>query len=817
MDPGWAGPRLPNELLLMVTECFHDDPKTLWTLLFVDRFFFHAAVPLLYADPFKFVRPRNKPKLTYLILASVIHTQRRFSHSRLSDSSAKPFTVAGFLVRFGLLLVDECAPPPLLQDALLGVSPTTTDYAQHLKVELPKQEHNSKISSILLIKPRLAKADSLTKVFGILGQEIEVQRWVANTITAKRFYSKNPAEFTWKRLGALLIQCYPAAISTLDLGVYDSHWYIPLADKLKRLQTVHLQRAKKMEEEHLQDTVSFLTKNRAAFPHKRPIYLRFDSEWNTPCGRVATPQEKREFKREQQWPRVALYAAVGSPVHMNASPCPRFYEDVSAAMGLRSLDSFVDMDRCRFKYGESPFQQAFLQRCQNLRALQLLVSDPQLFSLAADTQPTSSTLVQKTGLPSNLQELNLRLHTGTTVLKGAIIAYGQSLRKLKVRADVPGAHRKAMDPAVFGDWNLPLVRKIEIEVTPKSIVHLDDFSECHRLEMFKLTVNGRSGSAPSSKPVDKPDRLAPVWKLPNIKTLQLHGMAALQFNYDSLNYCPNLESLKLITTSYNGQSVPMASIPYLSHNNHHFQAADTGRIDTATQGLRWKIQWSLPKLRTLDLVGPPSSAFCLDWLNGCPALTCLKLTCHYEHGPNLLLCKNYDPTTVSTESPRNGQLSAWQSRPPLGSRLKCITLEGPWIISEEALLTLLTKYAPRVTELHMDRIDQDPIPSADTVTWHGAWLLRTFQKAMKINHGPGQPGGIGPRSSMSPTRWGKLRYLSSPYNISWKDKKALGLRDINVLDVDGYQRAEKLVVKMGDKHYIRKKDMIWRNEKRECV
>ncbi|KAF9325973.1 hypothetical protein BG006_010566 [Podila minutissima] len=811
MDPGWAGPRLPNELLLMVTEHFHDDPKTLWTLLFVGRFFFHAAVPLLYADPFKFVRSRNKPKLTELILASVIHTQRRFSQSHSSDSSAKPFTVAGFLVRFGLLLVDECAYPPLLHDALTGVSPTTIDYAQHLEVELPKEEHNSKVDSILQPKPRLAKADSLTKVFGILGQEIEVQRWVANTTTSKRFFSKNPAELVWKRLGALLIQCYPAGIPTLKLGVYDSHWYLPLADKLERLQTVHLQRAKKMEDKHLQNTVSFLTKNRTAFPQKKPIYLRFDSEWNTPCGRVATPQEKREFKREQQWPRVALYAAVGSPVHMNASPCPRFYEDIPATMGLDSLDSFVDMDRRRFKYGESSFQQEFLRRCPNLRALQLLVSDPQLFSWAVDAQSTSVVPGQRISPPSRLQELNLRLHTSTAVLKGAIAAYGQSLRKLKIRADVQAVHRKTMDPVFFGDWSLPLVRKIEIEVTPKSIVHLNDFSECHRLETIKLTIGDHSGSSPCAKPVNKPVRLAPVWKLFSLRTVQLHGMAALQFNYDSLNYCPNLEILKLIATSCDGQSVSMASVPFLPHHNHHPQVLDSRNTDTSTQeSRRMSAGWKLPKLRTLDLVGAPSSAFCLDWLKGCPALTCLKLTAHDGYGLNVLLCRNNDLTTGPTASPMGDQTSAWQTRPRLGCRLTCITLEGHWIISDDALLTLLTKYAPRVTELRVDRIDQDPLPSAHTVTWHGSWLLRTFKNAMMINHGSGlgQSDGMGAHAAMSPARWGKLRYFSCPYNISWDDKEALGLNSIGVIEVDNYQKADKLVVKMGDQHYIRKKDRI---------
>lgn len=792
----------------MVIDHFHDDPKTLRILLFVDRFFFHAAVPLLYADPYKFVRSRNKYKLTEVILASVLHTQRRHSQSRSVTNSTTVFTVTGFLARFGLLLVDGCVPSPLLRDAFSGVSPTTTDYAQHLKVELPKEEHNSKIDSVLRTKPRLAKADSLTMVFDTCGQEIQVQRWVANTTATKRFYSRHPAEFVWKRLGTLLIQCYPASISALHLGVYDSHWFLPLADKLKRLHTVHLQRDNAMEDDHLQDTVSFLSRNRIAFPQKNTIYLRFDSEWNTP--RVCDPpQGMREFKREQQWPRVALYEAVGSPVHMNASPCPWFYEDVSVDMGLNSLDSFVDMDRRRFKYGESLSQQAFLRRCQNLRALQLVVSDPKLFSWAADVLAGPASQERGTMFLSKLQELNLRLHTGTAVLKDAIAAYGQSLRKLKIRADVQAVHLRAMDPVVFGDWSLPLVRKIEIEVAPNSIVHIGDFCG-PLLETFKFTVNNsRSGLGPTLILTDKPDRLAPVWKLPRLKTLQLQGAAALQFNYGSLDHCPNLETLKLATSSHDDKSGPIATVQPQIHDSDRSLAPDSSNVGPFKQDVRWKSDWILSKLRNLELTGSPCAAFCLDWLKGCPALTCLKLTSHSEHEPNVLLCRNDDSSTISIASPTDDHTSTLQTRSRLGMNLTCVILEGPWIISEDALLTLLTKYASKVTELRVERINQDPLPSSDTVTWHGSWLLRSFRKAMKMNQGAAQSAGeIGGRAAMSPTRWGKLRYFACPYNLSWDDKEALGLNGISLFEVDHYQMTGKLIFKMGHQHYIRKKDMI---------
>ncbi|KAF9324736.1 hypothetical protein BG006_000275 [Podila minutissima] len=53
----WAGQRLPNELLLMIMEHLHGDRRNLYILLFVNRFFFKACAPLLYADPFKDLEP----------------------------------------------------------------------------------------------------------------------------------------------------------------------------------------------------------------------------------------------------------------------------------------------------------------------------------------------------------------------------------------------------------------------------------------------------------------------------------------------------------------------------------------------------------------------------------------------------------------------------------------------------------------------------------------------------------------------------------------------------------------------------------------
>lgn len=87
----WTDPRLPTDL--------HNDPKTLWTLLLVDCFFFHATVSLLYASPFKFVQQDNRHK-PLRFSSPPVSTTSVISQSPTSIKPEQPFTAAGLLSRF---------------------------------------------------------------------------------------------------------------------------------------------------------------------------------------------------------------------------------------------------------------------------------------------------------------------------------------------------------------------------------------------------------------------------------------------------------------------------------------------------------------------------------------------------------------------------------------------------------------------------------------------------------------------------------------------------------------------------------------------
>lgn len=117
-------------------------------------------------------------------------------------------------------------------------------------------------------------------------------------------------------------------------------------------------------------------------------------------------------------------------------------------------------------------------------------------------------------------------------------AFGDTLRHVKVQGprwppekqldDVASDVRLSRHSRV-GDWNLPFIRTINIECRCYSGPYLGDFSSCPKLEKLKIKLIG--------DPTVGQAYIAPVWRLPHLKTLELSQIAALLFNYDSWIIC----------------------------------------------------------------------------------------------------------------------------------------------------------------------------------------------------------------------------------------------------------------------------------------
>lgn len=793
----------------MITEYLHDDPRTLWTLLLVDHLFFHAAVSLLYADPFKLVRPENQYKLVTLILASFIHHQRRISQPFASSNPS--LTAAELLFSYGLEPVHGNPLSPLLQDAILGVSSLTINYVQLLRVLFPWRETSSWNNSMLQTTLQLATPNVLTAVLDIPGNELEVSAATPFILEA------DVRARIWTRLDIMLLRSYPQNITSITFDVYESSWYICLADKLKTLRTVHLWRSRHGVDIHVTDTISFFAKHGAAFPGKRPVHIDFGPGWDIVRpfsfpAMTSTTQGERETWRRLQKPKIDLYKAVSSPIHIDARECPRFYEDIINDIKLDSLETLVDLYGDRFKFGETLYQQSFFRKCQNIKALNISVDYPEFFSWAVGQQDTSSSHRHRIDRPSKLQELRLCLQTDPVVLKDAMTAFGQSLQALTILTGPGACFFQSPEMVVFGNWSLPFVKMIDIDVPPKCISQIGDFGQCPRLEKLNLTLDTDPRSTLSWHHLDKSIRLIPLWKLPRLRTLNLKGIAAIFFNYDSLDHCRSLETLNLTTNYCDDQSVSSAGISHWSYRRGHSQVQDSNDLAASSPTKHpSRSHWGLPKLQTLVLKGSPSSAFRNNWLDKCPALEHLHLTSSNAFDTNVRLYPN-DGLTLHSADSHIVQSGTSQVQPRIESKLKKIQIEGPWTLSEEGLGTLLTLYAPNVLELHVDRIENDPVPSELDLMSQGGWILGAILKGEYINGKRNQrisAGRAGTRITKSPiVSKGKLRYFSCSHNLPRDDKMRLGLRGIDNREVDRYRHAAKIVFCMSGQHYIQQSDKM---------
>ncbi|KAG0087550.1 hypothetical protein BGZ93_010915 [Podila epicladia] len=827
---GLGSPRLPTELLLTVIEYFHNEPKTLSKLFRVNSFFLHAAAKLMYADPFKHASTtRSHFELVSLLLASAIHTQRRYSKSWSSLRGDKPFTATEFLSAFGLGLSEQCAPTPLLQDAILGIKPITTsiDYAQYLKQNTLGKESGNEITSALPVVPQQLVGSVLhTTVFDIRGHPRRVDNLTGDR-SAEFVIQASNSHLAWRRVGILLLWCYAENFETITLDVSSSKWYYPLADKLPLLKTVCVGQTIGNEESDLKEAASFFVKHRLAFPHKRPVHLDFHewqtsympSQWHPISG--VTGDNLRDLQRS----RIELYKAVATPVHMDASTIPDFYDSIIQDTGLDLLETFVDEDSLRGKYENPCSQRIFLQQCHNLRTLNIAICEPDLFKWAQDSSD-SAIQGQMTAHWSKLQSLSLHLFSHPAVLSQALAACGQSLRTLDVngcepRQTQPQGELSRARPVEFGHWTFPYLRNIEVNILLTSPIHVGDLSGCPLLESLRLSLAF----------VCEHVHLYPVWKLPRLQRLELEGAPVLEFNFDSFDHFPELRIVTLTTRTLDCHFVSSyAGIPIMSHREPRSQVPDNNQVpDNSYDVLEvlnlarhpWTTYCNLPSLRKMTLNGPLSSAFCLNWLDGNPALESLELVNFESCYRNILSCSREAVNVLSMKLPIGGvhaQIPPFlHPRSRFGSKLKTIKFKGPWMISEDALLNLLTIYAPNLTELCVERINNVP-PRMARDTEHGGRVVRMLLNILQSSRDlgwerestGGAEAGTTSATVAATVPGGALRSFTCGYKLSKRDKKSIALYGVSNKNIKEYRKAGILVISMCGQCYVRQVDRIIR-------
>ncbi|KAF9325972.1 hypothetical protein BG006_010565 [Podila minutissima] len=241
---------------------------------------------------------------------------------------------------------------------------------------------------------------SFRELFDVHGETIELEAELINRTTRGIPGPMDDSRaFIWAKLGAMLLQCYPENLHKITFDICDAHRYLPLADRLEKLGTVFLHYFRGLTNGHAQDTISFLSRDRIAYPRKKPVQIEFGVEWEASWNQ----KHASERQRQQSW--IKLIKSVGHPVQIDARRCPEFYEDILEGIELDALETFVDTDR--------------YHRCVALKYLQLNLIGSNVLLCSKDDSTAPSIAPPTETQPA---ALNARLQTESKlksiVLKG---------------------------------------------------------------------------------------------------------------------------------------------------------------------------------------------------------------------------------------------------------------------------------------------------------------------------------------------------------------------------------------------------------------
>ncbi|KAF9330701.1 hypothetical protein BG006_006345 [Podila minutissima] len=821
--------RLPNECLYLIVDYLRTDLVALRTLLLVNRFFFHAAVPWMLNDPLTtwemtYATPEvetNVDKFMALLIASVLHAQRAKAQSVDED-----FTANGFLSKFGFQLV-EPVTSPLLQDAAQGVSPTTIDYSRYFTDMLYFEWSHVGFPTLVRLKEFPPAWKDEMPIHNDWGMRIEYSEGAGphtehtEELQTHREYKEEVQE----RMVDFFLYHNTKYITTLDFNIADSHRYLQYADKLESLKILFLDRFQSMPDSHQMDAISFIVQNRTAFPRKRPLRLEFGYSWSSSDEwDDLTPLEKRKRQIVFQKTRIALYEAVGNLQEIDVSDCPGFYDNCGN-IDVEYLEELEDRDQHRMMY-EGPQQRAFLERCHQLRTLKLGVSQPDMFSWLVEKKDGTTRSLAANVL-QNLKVLDLSSDSGAScvlpALEDAVIAFGKSLTDVVVRGyvstELEVVHELPSRPPSISMWNLPFVRSIDISIQSYDLGHIGRF-DLPQLEELKFSVSMRTMQPVENDITASPTIvLAEQWELKKLKKLHLYDIAALAFNYDSLDHMRNLQELRMIVGKQCQISYPAESIPRLRrhvryqetpNNKNNNEDGNNNGSEPEPADQKWKDCWNLPKLRTLILEGPPDAVFSFSWLCGCPSLESVKLM-HKAGFQRLAISSaseysSYIPR-ISKELPVEDveDTSMDPNMQPLwGSKLQSFTFKGPWIMSKTDLITALTVYAPNLSTLSLDRIHVK-------ATLNGKGFLKMLLEAKAVGRALAEDAveqdssgtsSSGDSSFTSIVPVGKLNKIQCQYGLGKRSAAYLCLLEIPRKEAQSYRDSGMTVFSVMGKDLI---------------
>ncbi|KAF9151262.1 hypothetical protein BG015_006879 [Linnemannia schmuckeri] len=759
---------LPNECLYLIVNHLWDDLRTLHTLLFVNRFFFYAALPKIMDHPLEtwqmtFCEPEfvtNSEKFFVLVLTSLLHHQQRLTGrdaaSILADYGLQLTTPVEFpsLKPFLLATRDNSSVQQRKEDSSM-----TVDYSKYLTVlDNYQWQYIEFYRFIRLMKMPMSLrnlqeihhgSDELSNNAVVGSEASEEQESQAATAIGDDQEGEHTEDLQqdhdYKSLvregiAQMMLHYNVECITEYSFHVSEAHKNLPLAPKLASLRHLNIYRDESLPSQHFQDTIAFIHLNKKSFPRKPCLQLGFDYQWSS---------------------------------YGNSSNIPGFY-GLAGNISTERLLTLYDEDQFRIDMGEGPDMEAFFRRCHRLDTIRMEVGHPYLLSWAAQharDHPSSPLLPALNSLHFwSDRPYRFTIHA----LNDSMAAFAESLGNVHIsnsqefcdrgqepnpwvlQQDLEKSRLVRTAPLAngIGNWPYPLprLRSLKIDLKCTSTIQVGSLDQCFNLEDLDLRF-GTVGEGPQATGLDDSDpdadprqqapldpSLFPKWTLPKLKSLHLDGTPALRFDYDSLETMSNLETLTLSCKKKVNLESRLKDIPRLSLHTSRFYSASTPQepptaatsaesthdVSTTSKGGIWTRTWTLPKLKTLEMEGPPAAVFTFDWLKGCPSLTSVTLSLHLYGSPQRLPLIAYSPAAYPLIEKYGGDLpEASVTGGVVGdddngvfkeSRLERLNLKGPWVITASDLTALMTDNAPYLQTLSLNKVQtRDGMPAVNFV------------------------------------------------------------------------------------------------------
>ncbi|KAK9766797.1 hypothetical protein K7432_003849 [Basidiobolus ranarum] len=334
----------------------------------------------------------------------------------------------------------------------------------------------------------------------------------------------------------------------------------------------------------------------------------------------------------------------------------------------------------RYSEGVQDWDSAsLLQRCPKLEKIRFSSTEPNSFRWAVERRDSlinsdSSSSNQPAIKLAPLQDVHIMYQNcaALPIVQDIIYAFRDTIKNIDMTDHQPSG--LGPEPLCW-DWLLPNLVKILINQADFALFDFGSLNFCPSLEELCLISRyehfGRSSNSSSSS--GTVTDFGPVLRLPNLRKIRLEHGVSYQFNFDSLKYSPLLESLILKESG--------SCLPIRPENSPCWA---------------WTWDWNLPHLKQLDLAGESAILFQFRFLESCPPLEHLTLSTERYHRSLSL-----DEIPKTNFSFRSKYVIPGVSNNGFSCSPKYV-LNGRWELSGKTLFVLSQRYMSHVVEIHLN-------------------------------------------------------------------------------------------------------------------